>query len=254
MSSIVLSDVTVDVPIYGVSSRNAKGTLLRAVCRRVDSETVWIRALESVSLTLNDGDRLGLIGANGAGKTTLLRVIAGILSPTAGHVSIDGEVAAMFDLNLGMSFDATGRENIISRGMVLGHSRAEMADMIESITEFADLGDRINHPVRTYSSGMVARLSFSSATAIQPEILLLDEGIGMADAAFTARAQARLHDFITRAGILVVASHSDQLLSQFCDRAIVLDRGRMTFVGPVANAVEHYQASFQHSLPEEPRA
>jgi len=243
MASIMLSDVTVDIPIFGVSSRNAKGTLLRHLKRSVDYDTVWIRALDGVDLTLKDGDRIGLIGPNGAGKSTLLRVMGGILTPTAGYVQSSGDIATMFDLGLGMSYDATGRENIMIRGMLLGHSRDEMVSKAAEITEFADLGDRIDHPVRTYSSGMVARLSFSISTAIEPEILLLDEGIGTADAQFTARAKERLNEFMLRAGILVLASHSDAMLEEFCDQALVLDRGRVTFLGPVGAALRHYHAS-----------
>jgi len=241
MNRIDLTNVVIDVPIYGVTSRNAKGSFLRAVRRRMDSETVWIRALDEVTLSFNEGDRVGLIGANGAGKTTLLRVIAGILSPTAGHVEIVGDVAAMFDLGLGMNAEATGRENILTRGMLLGHSRSEMTGMVDSITEFADLGERINHPVRTYSSGMRARLAFAISTAIEPEILLLDEGIGMADAAFTLRARDRLEDFMRRAGMLIVASHSDHLLTEFCTKGVVMDRGRVAFSGPVDEALHHYR-------------
>jgi len=243
LASITLSDVTVDIPIFGVSSRNAKGTLLRHLKHSVDYDTVWIRALDGVDLNLKDGDRLGLIGPNGAGKSTLLRVMGGILTPTAGTVQSSGDIATMFDLGLGLSYDATGRENIMIRGMLLGHSRAEMESKAAEIAAFADIGDRMDHPVRTYSSGMVARLSFSISTAIEPEILLLDEGIGTADAQFTERAKARLNQFMLRAGILVLASHSEALLQEFCDQALVLDRGRVTFLGPVESAFRHYHAA-----------
>lgn len=240
-ASVTLTDVSLDIPIYALSSRNIKGSVMRLIRRTEEPDTAWIRALDGVNLSLKDGDRIGLIGPNGAGKTTLLRVMSGILTPTVGSVAIQGEVAAMFDLGLGMSIEATGRENILMRGMVLGHTRAEMKEMVDSIADFADIGDRINHPVRTYSSGMIARLSFSIATAIHPQILLLDEGIGMADAAFTNKARDRMNDFMRRAGILILASHSESLLRDFCDQAVVLDRGRVTFHGPVDEAMRHYK-------------
>jgi len=242
MAFIELTDVTVDIPIFGVGSRNVKGTVMRSLRRSEESDTVWIRALDRISLRVADGDRVGLMGANGAGKSTLLRVLAGILIPTAGCYESQGEVASMFDLGLGMNYDATGRENIITRGMVMGLSRKEMQERVDTIAEFADLGERLDHPVRTYSSGMSARLSFSISTAIEPEILLLDEGIGTADKQFTDRASGRLEEFMRSAGILVVASHSTELLEQFCSTALVLERGRIAYHGPVREAVHYYGA------------
>lgn len=240
MPEVILDAVSVDMPIYGVSARNLKGRVARLLKREANDDTVWVSALSQVSLQLGTGQRLGLVGANGAGKTTLLRVIAGILEPATGTTQVTGSVAAMFDLGLGMDYEATGRENIYLRGLMLGHSRDEMAQKVDAIVDFAGLGGRTDHPVRTYSSGMTARLAFSIATSIDPEILLIDEGIGMADAEFTHRAEERLTKFVDRAGIVVLASHSEALIQQFCNQALVLDRGRVVFAGTPADALAFY--------------
>lgn len=240
-SSIRLDHVTVDIPIYGVAAMNLKGRVSAAVRRSGNTDVRWVRALDNVSLDLAEGQRLGLIGANGAGKSTLLRVMAGILEPAVGSVSVTGSMATMFDLGLGLDHEATGRENVILRGLALGYSRAEMASKVDSILEFSGLGDRGGDPLRTYSSGMSARLSFSIATSIEPDILLMDEGIGFADAEFTHRAQARLNEFMGSARIVVLASHSPSLLKEFCDSAVVLQRGAMKFLGPIDEALEFHR-------------
>jgi ABC-2 type transport system ATP-binding protein/lipopolysaccharide transport system ATP-binding protein len=244
MTHLTLEGVTVDIPIYGASDRNIKGSIMRAIKRRPD-DTVWVRALEHIDLEVHRGERLGLIGPNGAGKTTLLRVMAGILEPSLGDVEVQGAVAAMFDLGLGIEAEATGVENILVRGMLLGHSRKEMRERVEAIAEFSGLGDRIAHPVRTYSTGMRARLAFSIVTAIHPEILLIDEGIGTADAAFTAKAEARLGEFVDRAGIVILASHADGLLRKFCTQGVVIERGRLLFHAGIEEALAFYQTMLQ---------
>jgi ABC-type polysaccharide/polyol phosphate transport system ATPase subunit len=224
MARIELKNVTVDIPLLGGDDSNIKGRIVRRL-KRSPKRDEAIRALNDINLDLKDGDRIGLVGSNGAGKTTMLRVMAGIYTPTSGTSFIEGKVASLFDAGMGIDLGATGYDNITLRGMFLGESRDAMDGRVEEIAEFSGLGERLHHPVSTYSAGMMARLGFSIATSLDPEILLVDEGIGTADAEFTARARERLEEFMGRAGILVLASHSPILLGQFCDQAVLLEKG-----------------------------
>src|SRR6185436_7580802 len=187
MASIELRDVSVSFPIYSAGTRSLKNIVLSATTGgRIgnDEGHVIVQALDRVSLTLSEGDRIALIGHNGAGKTTLLRVLAGIFEPLVGAVKIEGRVTPMFDINLGIDPESTGYENIILRGLYLGLTKAEIMERRDSVAEFTELGQFLDFPVRTYSAGMHARLAFAMATCINPEILLLDEGIGAGDAGF----------------------------------------------------------------------
>lgn len=231
-----LHDVTVDIPILGANEMNLKGLASRWITRR-PYQVERIRALDGVSLRLREGTRLALVGPNGAGKSTLLRVLSGVLTPTRGSVRTVGRVGALLDASLGMNPEATGFDNIYLRGLFLGQTRAQMAAKVEEIAEFSGLGDRLRHPMYTYSAGMRTRLAFSIATSIDPEILLIDEGIATADAEFTARATQRMHDFMRRAGILVLASHSTSLVRAFCAEAVELRTGRVHAHGPVESVL-----------------
>ena len=226
MACIDIKNVTVDLPIYGAHNMNIKGRILN-VLSRLDSEIEVIRALNDVSLSIKDGDRIGIIGPNGAGKTTLLRVMAGILKPTDGTVEVQGSVVSMIDQSLGMDVQCTGIENIYRRGIFLNQSTSQMASALDDIVEFSGLGDRIRHPLYTYSSGMRARLAFSIATSVQPEILIIDEGIGAADEEFASRAAVRLDSFLKNAGILILASHSSQLIEAWCNKKISVEAGQV---------------------------
>lgn len=231
-----LNNVYVDIPLFGAHDFNFKKRMLNAAARR-DTSITTIRALDNITLNISEGARVGLIGENGSGKTTLLRVLARTLVPTSGTAVTTGRVAAMLDGMLGIDPEATGYENIMIRGLVLGLSRAEIERKKPEIAEFSGLGDRLNHSVHTYSSGMCARLTFSITTSVEPEILLIDEGIGTADVGFTARASERLREFMGRAGILVLASHSEVLLEQFCDTAIWFEKGHAIAHGPAQEMV-----------------
>jgi len=189
-----------------------------------------IPALQNVSLQVNQRDRVGIVGLNGAGKTTLLRVAAGILTPTSGEVEINGKVIAMIDQSLGLDPQFTGFENIFQLGIFLNQSREKMQERVDDIAEFSGLKDRLKHPLYTYSSGMRARLAFSIATSIEPDILIIDEGLGTADAEFAVRAAERLEHFLKNAGILLLASHSVQLIEKFCNRTVTLDQGHVVQV------------------------
>jgi ABC-2 type transport system ATP-binding protein len=244
MASIELHNVSVAFPIYSAGSRSFKNAMLAATTGgRIGNEAkhVVVQALDQVSLSFQKGDRVALIGHNGAGKTTLLRVLAGIYEPRVGWVKVEGRVTPMFDINLGIDPESTGYENIILRGLYLGLTRAEIMERRDSVAEFTELGPFLDFPVRTYSAGMHARLAFAMATCITPEILLLDEGIGAGDAGFIEKANERLDQFIAKAGILVLASHTDALVRRLCNKAVLMEHGRAVWVGEVNEALEVYR-------------
>lgn len=188
----------------------------------------YVRALDGVSFSLTAGDRLGLVGPNGAGKTTLLKVLFGIYEPTGGTLAIDGKVDALFNIGLGFRAEATGRRNIVLRGLINGWSREEIEERTAAIIEFSELGDFIDMPFKSYSQGMAARLAFSIATSLEPEILLMDEWIGAGDPDFQAKAARRMNEMAEKAHIIVLASHNLQLIDKTCNRTLRLDKGRVT--------------------------
>jgi ABC-type polysaccharide/polyol phosphate transport system ATPase subunit len=236
--------VSVSFPIYDAKSRSIKKRVLTAAGRgRIatgESNHVVIRALNDVSLNIEHGERVGLIGRNGAGKTTLLRVMAGIYEPPAGTVEVEGRVAPLFDIGMGMDPESSGYENILLRGLYLGLRKAEIRAKIDEIAEFTELGEFLEMPLRTYSAGMFARLAFAISTSIDPEILLLDEGIGAGDEAFLEKAKQRLDAMINRARILVLASHSDELVRKLCNRAILMQNGQIVASGSTDEMLERY--------------
>jgi ABC-type polysaccharide/polyol phosphate transport system ATPase subunit len=240
-ASILLDGVTVDFPIYSGGGRSLKKTLVAiGTGGRImrGGGRVSVEALQDVSFQLDHGDRLGLVGHNGAGKTTLLRVMAGVYEPTVGRVRVAGRISTIFDFTLGLDFDATGYENIALQGMLLGLSRRAVAVLIDEIAAFTDLGDYLDMPIRTYSGGMLTRLAFAVATAIDPEVLLMDEWIAAGDAEFFNRAEARLHALVERAGILVLASHSLTLIRRYCNKVLWLEHGKLKAIGPVDEVLE----------------
>jgi ABC-type polysaccharide/polyol phosphate transport system ATPase subunit len=190
---------------------------------------------------IEEGDFVGLVGHNGAGKSTLLRVLAGIYEPGQGTVAVDGRISPLFTSSPGMDIDDTGHENIFTCGLLLGMSREEIERKYADIENFSELGEYLDLPVRTYSSGMVLRLGFAIATAIEPEILLLDEGIGAGDTRFTARAADRIHSLVKRSRIMVLASHTGDLIRQLCNRVVLLHHGRVAKDGPVDEVLEYYR-------------
>jgi ABC-type polysaccharide/polyol phosphate transport system ATPase subunit len=246
MASIVLDRVTVDFPIYNARKRSLKSELLRrAVGGRIqadDDSFVSVVALRDINLTLKDGDRLGLIGHNGAGKSTLLRVLSGVYEPPVGSAEIKGSVSALTDIMMGMDPEATGYENIM-RSVFLGISLKQARRNVAEIEEFTGLGNFLNLPMRTYSSGMTVRLAFAISTAATPDILIMDEVIAAGDAAFLDRAEARLNRMIGNSSILVLATHSDDVLRRMCNRAALLQGGRLRMVGSVEDVLADYHAA-----------
>jgi lipopolysaccharide transport system ATP-binding protein len=191
----------------------------------------FVTALDDVSFQLEAGDRLGLVGVNGAGKTTLLKVLYGIYEPTGGSLDIRGRVDALFNINLGFRQEATGRRNILLRGLINGWTEEQVSARTEEIIEFSELGEFIDMPFKSYSQGMAARLAFSIATTMEPEILLMDEWIGAGDASFQAKAKQRMDELADKAGIIVLASHSEELLKKTCNKRLELEKGRVKSFG-----------------------
>jgi lipopolysaccharide transport system ATP-binding protein len=233
--------VSVLFPLYHGNARSLKKTVLAAASGRLGQDgqsRVVVQALRDISFSLRSGDRLGLIGHNGAGKTTLLRMLAGIYEPVIGRVRVAGSISALLDPNLGMNMELTGRENIRLRGRYQGLPRSALKRLEDDVQSFAELGDFLDLPMRIYSSGMVIRLGFALATAIRPQVLLMDEWFLAGDSAFLAKAQARLEDMVRGAEILVLSSHSEEIVHQWCTRVMWLDQGRIRDDGP-ADAVLH---------------
>jgi ABC-2 type transport system ATP-binding protein/lipopolysaccharide transport system ATP-binding protein len=253
MAYISLKDATVEFPLYTGGSRSLKKQLLRVGARRKTISTrddrVIVRALDNVTLDLVSGDRVGLVGHNGAGKTTILRVLAGIYEPVQGSFMIEGRVCSLLNVGLGLDPDVSGYENIILQGMYLGYRPSEMREKIDEIAAFTELESFLSMPVRTYSSGMALRLAFAVATAVRPEILLMDEWVLAGDGRFMEKARRRIEEFTKTADILVLASHSMEILRQWCDRILWLDGGKIRMDGPTEEVLAQYEASMQAPTP-----
>jgi ABC-2 type transport system ATP-binding protein len=248
MASIGLDRVSLQFPLYQGSSRSLKKTLLalakvRSLTR--DHNRIVVRALDEVTMSIAHGERIGLVGPNGAGKTTLLRVLAGVYEPTGGRIEVGGQVSALLDVNLGLNPDATGNENIVMRGLYSGLHPSEIRRLAPDIAEFTELGEFLHMPVRTYSAGMIARLGFAVATAIEPEILLMDEWLMAGDARFLDKARRRIDDFVSQSQILVLASHALNIIERWCNKVVWLDHGRIVMIGEPAIVLARYAEAQQ---------
>ena len=193
------------------------------------------------------GDRIGVIGHNGAGKSTLLKLLAGVYQPSHGKMVVEGKISSLFELSLGFELDATGWENIAYRSYLQGETPRSMHDKRDAIAEFSELGDFLNTPVRYYSAGMLVRLAFSIATAIDPEVLLVDEVLSVGDLAFQQKAQQRMRDMVDRAHLMVMVSHDLESLPKICNRAVWLDHGRMMMEGPTDEVIAAYKARWRRA-------
>ncbi|HEX2942728.1 MAG TPA: ABC transporter ATP-binding protein [Rhodopila sp.] len=245
-------NVSVLFPLYHGSSRSLKKMVVAAASARLghdQQQRVVVRALRDINLRLTSGDRLGLIGSNGAGKTTLLRVLAGIYEPVVGRIRVRGSLNALLDPSLGMNLDLTGRENILLRGLYNGLPRSMLPRLEEDVADFAELSDFIDLPVRIYSAGMVVRLGFALATAIKPEILLMDEWFLAGDAMFMEKARQRLEAMVRGADILVLSSHQIDVVRNWCTRVLWLDQGHVVADGPAAEVLDRYEGT----TPDEPK-
>jgi lipopolysaccharide transport system ATP-binding protein len=242
-ASIEAHDVSVLFPLYHGNSRSLKKLLVAAASGRLTEDQqhrVVVRALSDINFTLRSGERLGLVGSNGAGKTTLLRVLAGIYEPVTGSVRLHGTMNALLDPSMGMNAELTGRENIMLRGLYNGFSGPMLTRLEHDVIAFSELSDFIDLPMRIYSAGMAVRLGFALATAIRPRILLMDEWFLAGDAGFMEKARQRLEEMVRAADILVLTTHSDEIVREWCTRVIWLDKGRIRADGPAAEIMDQY--------------
>ena len=225
---LTLENVSVEFPIFGAHATSLKTTIASAATGgRIGVHTgiTVVQALQGITLDLRDGDRVGLVGHNGAGKSTLLQTLAGVYPPTSGVYRRQGTIASLVNPLLGIELDASGYENILIRGLVLGIDRATIRRAMPDIAEFSGLGDYLAMPVRTYSTGMMMRLAFSIVTSIRTDILLMDEWLSVGDEQFQRQAEERLRSLVSSAGILVIASHSPRLVARECNRRVELSHG-----------------------------
>lgn len=229
---IKAENLVVEFPIYNTSHRSFKKRVLRAATGgwiATDAGGhVRVRALDDISFEFHEGDRVGIQGHNGAGKSTLLRVLAGCFEPISGSLFTRGKIASLLDITVGFEMESTGYENIFLRGVFMGLTPRQIRERTEEIAEFSELGDFMDMPLRTYSSGMVMRLAFSISTNVDADILLMDEWLAVGDADFLEKAEKRLNDLIDKTPILVIASHSEDLINKVCNKRFRLEHGKMS--------------------------
>jgi ABC-type polysaccharide/polyol phosphate transport system ATPase subunit len=245
MPRISLRDVHVVFPIYQGGSRSLKKSLVATGVRgnlsRNNRDRITVKALDGINFDAEHGERIGVLGPNGAGKTTLLKLLTGIYEPTWGRCDVSGRISTLLDPLGGLDPDATGFENIVMRGLYLNIHPAIMRQHVDEIAEFTELSDYLDMPVRTYSSGMMMRLGFATSTCILPEILIMDEWLATGDAHFIDKAQKRMERFVESSSILVLASHSMDLLKRWCTRGVFLSQGRVELTGDIATVIDIYQ-------------
>lgn len=236
-SSIVARNISVEFPIYENSHRSLKKAVLNLTTGgRIGQDAgrhAIVRAIDDLSFSFTEGDRVGLIGHNGSGKTTLLRTLSGVYAPVRGELKVHGKIASLLDVSMGLDPDATGFENIYLRGILDGLKPARIRSKIDEIADFSQLGDYLNLPVRTYSSGMMLRLAFAISTSVEADILIMDEWLSVGDAEFSIKAAERLESLVGKASVLVVASHDPKLVARVCNRKISMEHGKMISDEPI---------------------
>jgi ABC-type polysaccharide/polyol phosphate transport system ATPase subunit len=248
MSLIELQDVGLLFHVRRLGRISFKEYLLQGLFRPSKKSSFEVQALEHIDLTINEGDRLGIIGHNGAGKSTLLKLLAGIYPPTCGQRKVHGQISSLFDLALGFELEASGWDNIKYRGYLQGETPKTIRPKMQPIAEFSELGDFLDMPVRYYSAGMLVRLAFSIATAIEPEILIIDEVLSAGDNAFQHKARERMRSLISTARSVVVVSHDLESLSLLCERVLWLDHGRMKMLGPTNEVIQAYRGQLSGNV------
>ncbi len=247
---MTLENVTLSLPVFSFDSYSLKKKLVRlGTGGRLQREAghLVVQALRNVSLDLKEGDRVGLVGHNGAGKTTLLRVMAGVYEPSAGRVIAEGRLVSLINAGIGISPEATGYENIVLCGLYLGLSRNEIEAKVPEIAAFSELGDYLAMPTHTYSAGMLTRLTFAAVTAVDPDVLLMDEVIGAGDASFQEKALTRFNALIGRAKVLVLASHSEEWIRRACTSAVLMSEGQIVDVGSTDKILADYRRMLEGS-------
>lgn len=216
-----------------------KEYLIKMAKRQLFFEEFW--ALKNISLEIKKGEVFGLIGLNGAGKSTLLKVVAGVLKPTTGIVSVEGTIAPLIELGAGFDTDLTARENVYMNGAVLGYNKIYMEQRYQEIMDFAELWDFADVPVKNFSSGMYARLGFAIATLVKPEVLIVDEILGVGDFKFQEKCQNRIRELMSGGTTVLMVSHSNDTIKSFCDRVAWLENGQVKEIGSVDKVCAHYE-------------
>ncbi|MEX2120122.1 MAG: ABC transporter ATP-binding protein [Pirellulales bacterium] len=249
MARIELEKVCLTFDVRKSSRITFKEFLVRRMYRQSVNPRMQVKALENVDLSVHEGDRLGIIGHNGAGKSTLLKLLAGVYPLTGGRRIVEGQISSLFDIALGFEHDASGWENIGYRSFLQGETPRSIKDKVQPIAEFSELGDFLDMPVRYYSAGMAVRLAFSIATAIEPEILLIDEVLSVGDLSFQEKARRRMREMMSKAKIIVMVSHELASLANLCDRVVWLDHGTIRQVGPAKEVIAAYTHSVRGKTP-----
>lgn len=238
--AIVVDDVSMRFNLATERVDNLKEYIVRKLkFRSVSFDEFW--ALQDISFTVNKGESCALIGVNGSGKSTMLKIISGILKPTRGKVTVNGSIAPLIELGAGFDFDLTGRENIFLNGAILGHSKQLMKDKYEEIVDFSELREFMDVPVKNYSSGMIARLGFSIATMVKPDILIVDEILAVGDQAFQAKCHRRMAEMIDGGTTVVLVSHSATDVRRICQKTVWIDKGHLRFAGDTETALGMYE-------------
>ncbi|WP_394167742.1 ABC transporter ATP-binding protein [Photobacterium piscicola] len=242
---IEITNAFVEFPIFDAKSRSLKSQVTNFARGAINQESnvVIVQSINNLTLTLKEGDKLGLIGNNGAGKSTLLKLLAGIYNPTKGSIIRNGKIVPLLDIALGMDDDSTGYQNIKLRGLLLGMTQKEINEKIQDIADFTELGNYLNLPIRTYSMGMRVRLAFAISTSVDPDILLLDEVIGTGDAAFLLKAQQRFEALKDRAKIVVLSSHDNSVILNSCNKVLWMEGGEMKMLGTPSDVLNSYMGS-----------
>lgn len=245
MTRIELDRVNLTFKVRSHGGITLKEFFVRQLFRRSFNPLVQVHALQEVTFHAREGDRVGILGHNGAGKSTLLKLLAGIYLPTSGRRVVEGRISSLFDIALGFEMEATGWENIAYRGYLQGETPRSIRKKEKAIAEFSELGRFLDMPVRFYSAGMLVRLAFSIATAIEPEILLVDEVLSAGDLAFQGKARARMQEMMAKARLIIMVSHDLNSFTKFCDRVLWMDHGRVRQEGPPADVIAAYTSSVQ---------
>jgi len=248
MSFIRLNQVDLEYPVRENQTRSLKELVLEGVFRRrsTSNKIRIVRALQKVTFSIGDGERVGIIGFNGAGKSTLLRTIAGIYPIARGSIDVDGSICSLFDISIGFEHDATGWENIKLRSYLQGETPQSLQSKIQEIADFSELGTFLDLPLRCYSTGMTMRLAFAVATSSHPDILLVDEVFSTGDLAFQKKAEGRMLDLMSRAKIAVMVGHDLKFLEEFCTRLIWMDKGQVHMDGATHHVIKAYYSQVSH--------
>jgi len=250
MARIELDDVCLTFRVRKNSRITLKEFLVGQLFRRSKNPIMQVNALRNVNLRIEQGDRVGILGHNGAGKSTLLKLLAGIYPPTSGRLMVQGRISSLFDISLGFEPEANGWENISYRSYLQGETPRTLRHKKAAIAEFSELGEFLNMPIRYYSAGMVVRLAFSIATAIDPEILLVDEVLSVGDLAFQIKARERMMEMMARAHLMVVVSHDLDSLARLCNHAVWMDHGQVVMAGTAKEVIAAYTASVPSAPPQ----